>query len=150
MCHWAWRIPNAISMRAAPDLLLGPFASEFAHIWNKRRVRTLTSPQPKGIAIMSAHRAVFALSIFYAFGLSNVAFAQQQSGSAAPTIVLANSLEVAVQTEGTRPSTNAAAKLEADVRPGVVPPGTINDTRPVTDRTATGRPRSLGPDRVEQ
>ena len=99
---------------------------------------------------MSAHRAVLALSFFYAFGLSNVAFAQQQSNSAAPIIVIANSLEVAAQTEGARPSTNIAAKPEADVRPVIVPPGTVDDTQPVTDRTATGRPRRLGPDRAEQ
>jgi hypothetical protein len=131
------------------DLLLDPFANEFAQIWNKRRARTLTSSLPKGITIMSAHRAVFALSIFYAFGFSNVAFAQQQSDPAAPTIALANSIEVAARTEGTRPSTDVAAKVDANVRPAVVPPGTVADPQPVTDRTATGTPRRLGPDRTE-
>jgi hypothetical protein len=149
MCHWLGASQRDFYARSA-DLLLSPFASVFAQIRNKQRARTLTSSLPKGVPTMSAHRAVFALSFVYAFGLSNAAFAQQQSGSAAPTIVLANSLEVAARTEGTRPSTDVAAKVDANVRPAVVPPGTINDTQPVTDRTATGRPRRLGPDRAEQ
>jgi hypothetical protein len=99
---------------------------------------------------MSAYRAVLALSLFYTFELSNVAFAQQQSASASPTAVLANSLEITAQTAGTQPSTNFAAKPEADARPVIVPPGTVEDTKPTANRIATGGPRHLGPERAEQ
>jgi len=42
-----------------------------------------------------------------------------------------------------------AAKPEVDVQPMIVPHGTVDDVQPVTDRTATGKPRRLKPDRAE-
>jgi hypothetical protein len=95
---------------------------------------------------MSAHRTILALSFFYTFGLSTIAFAQQHFESGATTVVAASSSEGAAQSDGTRTSPGVATTQEANVRPTITPPGTVNDTQPVANRTATGSPRRLGPD----
>ena len=99
---------------------------------------------------MGAHRAILALSLFPIFGLSNAAFAQQHFDTAATAVVLARSSEAERQNYGTRPSTNIAATPEKNVWHTIAPPGTVDDTQPVINRTATGRPRRLGSDQPEQ